>query len=76
MHDGGAFTQVGPQTDSGSVRNADPRRDHIVSHLWEFIDACDFEHRAFQSGVQLALRELFKVDRPLVRPRHIRQQAE
>src|SRR5690554_1987431 len=76
VHDGSAFAHVGAQTNPGGVGDAHALGYHVVGHLRELVYRFHFEGAAFNTGLQLTLRQLVQVDGTFVGPGQVRQQAE
>src|SRR5690554_3092187 len=76
VHYGSAFTHVCAQTNPRCVGDAHALWDHVIGHLRELVYRFHFQGAAFNTGLQLTLRQLVQVDGTFVGPGQVRQQAK
>merc|ERR1711879_342844 len=76
VHDGGAFSNVSTQTNAGGVGNTNACVYDVVGHAWEFVNAVNAQQVATQACVQLCSWQFAQVNRALICPGNVWQQAK
>ena len=63
VHDGGAFAQVGTESDAAGISDAYACRNHVVHHFGELIDREDLQVEALCASVEQRLGQFSYLNR-------------